>query len=557
VILPGRLLNGNEATAWSVEDRLEDVVYAMVVILEDNPVLHRIWLEWKNTDKELDDLTEEERVSICQKYQWIFKKQTKRFVDLESIYSSVHRRRNREEFQKWFYVVGGYILSRVHLGDCSYHNFKERFKKQFNRDRCTSDDFSQQVLLVLGILGYITDFGHWYRYNKGSSKNHGYHYVIDREKLELLSYTDDSASVSCCSPEWTQTSTIKFEEKGDDADKMSWSMHPDWLSERQYESICSVEVVQEGLQSTKWLFDYKEYQYYYNLSDEEQDNLMDDWYSYQKIRDLSCHIVGRCLDDSDKPDGKGYAGRFHTPMTNMRSEHRHKYLRLDGELITEVDVSNAQPSFLGLLVFRETNVRSEWLKQCLSGHFYEWIIEKTNSTEDRKTIKKWMMQYLYSCYQPNVKEDYGKPHHPTYENKKTDDPFLCFQQRLNQFLKKEEPAIYQKIEYCKRNPVFRKDKPVYKYYDDKDTGGKKKSKVRDGKWCSMLSFYLVEMEVEYIKNCIHSLPDDMKFWTIHDCICVKETDSEQVQSIMEDVSARMYGLGNILDLKRENTSEPS
>ncbi len=73
----------------------------------------------------------------------------------------------------------------------------------------------------------------------------------------------------------------------------------------------------------------------------------------------------------------------------------------------------------------------------------------------------------------------------------------------------------------------------------------------------MLSYYLVEMEVEYIKNCIHSLPDDMKFWTIHDCICVKESDSELVQSIMKDVSAKMYGWGNILDLKRENTSEPS
>ena len=79
-------------------------------------------------------------------------------------------------------------------------------------------------------------------------------------------------------------------------------------------------------------------------------------------------------------------------MTNMKSDIRHKYIRLDGELVIEIDVSSAQPTFLGIMLYRETGIMTEWLKQCLSGTFYEWIQEKTNTPEDRKTIKIWMMQ---------------------------------------------------------------------------------------------------------------------------------------------------------------------
>ena len=63
------------------------------------------------------------------------------------------------------------------------------------------------------------------------------------------------------------------------------------------------------------------------------------------------------------------------------------------------------------------------------------------------------------------------------------------------------------------------------------------------------------MEVEYIKNCLSRLPQDMKFWTIHDCICVKESDSLKVKEIMEQVSREMYGEDITIRVKRENTSE--
>ena len=521
-------------------------------MIENNPVIRKVWNDWMEKDRELSVMTKEERLDYCKEFQWVYPKETKGFVDLEAIYSSVHHKSNREEFKRWFYVVCGYMLSRVHLGDNSYYHYRKIFKKLFRRDRCTSVDFPKQVILVLAMMGYITELGSWYVFNQGCNYNRGYHFIIDREKLVYWDSLDDK--------EWkmTHTESITFKEDGYDPERTSWTLHPDWLSERQYQSICSVTVEKEGIrESSDWMFNWDDFIDYYNLGDQEKEETDSQWISYQRLRDLSLHKIGGCLDDSVRDDGRQpYAGRFYTCMTNMKSEDRHKYLRLDGELITEVDVSSAQPTFLGIMMYKETGVMSEWLRQCLSKttDFYEWIKDKTNTQEDRKTIKKWMMQFMYACYQPNAKRDYGKPHKPTFEFKKTDDPFLCFQQRLCEFLKKSEPAIYNKIDWYKRNPVFREDKDLYKNYED-EGGEKIKKKVGQGKWCSMLSYDLVKEEVFYIKRCIHSLPEDMKFWTIHDCICIKESDSLKVKEIMEQVSREMYGEDITIRVKRENTSE--
>ena len=541
----------------------------MEVILDNNPVIRKLWNEWCEKDKELSLLTEEERMNLVSQYQWIFPKEESDFVDLESLYTRKHIRSNREKFHRFFYVVCNRMFSRVFFGYGGYYQFMKSYQKVF-KEKCTSELFSKRVLLALGIMGYITKLDCWYSYNLGDDRNRPNHYLIDRDKLmtwEVPGLDEEGNTVTrtvSSIPEWemTHTEAVTFQTKGDDPDRTSWTMHPDWLSERQYESICSVTVDKDGIRdSSDWMFNWDDFIDYYNLGDQEKEETDSQWISYQRIRDLSLHKVGGCLDDSMRDDGRQpYAGRFYSTMTTIKKEDRHHYLRLDGELVTEVDVSSAQPTFLGILMYRKTGVKTTWLKKCLEGQFYEWIAEKTNSyntpltEEERNTIKKWMMQFMYSCYQPNKGKDYDKPHKPTYEFRKTDDPFLCFQQRLNRFLKKEEPDIYKMIDWFKRNPEYRKDKPLYQSYQD-DQGKDRKKKTGSGKWCSELSKYLVKMEVEYIKNCLSRLHQDMKFFTIHDCICVKESDSLRVQGIMERVSQEMYGDDITIRVKRENTSE--
>ena len=539
----------------------------MEVILDNNPVIRKLWNEWCEKDKELSLLTEEERMNLVSQYQWIFPKEESDFVDLESLYTRKHIRSNREKFHRFFYVVCNRMFSRVFFGYGGYYQFMKSYQKLF-KEKCTSELFSKRVLLALGIMGYITKLDCWYSYNLGDDRNRPNHYLIDRDKLmtwEVPGLDEEGNTVTrtvSSIPEWemTHTEAVTFQTKGDDPERTSWTLHPDWLSERQYESICSVTVEKEGIRdSSDWMFNWDDFIDYYNLGDQEKEETDSQWISYQRIRDLSLHKVGGCLDDSMRDDGRQpYAGRFYSTMTTIKKEDRHHYLRLDGELVTEVDVSSAQPTFLGILMYRKTGVKTTWLEKCLEGQFYEWIAEKTNTyntpltEEERNTIKKWMMQFMYSCYQPNKGKDYDKPHKPTYEFRKTDDPFLCFQQKLNRFLKKEEPGIYKMIDWFKRNPEYRKDKPLYQSYQD-DQGKDRKKKTGSGKWCSELSKYLVKMEVEYIKNCLSRLPQDMKFWTIHDCICVKESDSLKVREIMEQVSREMYGV--TIRLKRENTSE--
>ena len=60
-------------------------------------------------------------------------------------------------------------------------------------------------------------------------------------------------------------------------------------------------------------------------------------------------------------------------------------------------------------------------------------------------------------------------------------------------------------------------------------------------------------EVEFIKTCLARLPKDMKFFTIHDAICVKESDGDIVKAIMEQVSMEMYG--EKISVKIENSSQ--
>ena len=538
--------------------------------MEANPVTRKIWKEWCEEDKKLSLLKEEERMNLVSQYQWLFPKEENDFVDLECLYTRKHIKSSREKFHRFFFVVCNRMFSRPFFGYGGYYHFMKSYQKEF-KEKCTSELFSKRVLLALAILGYIKELDVWYSYNLGSDRNRPNHYLIDREKLMTwdVPMTDEDGNTSTrtvsAMPEWekTHTEAVTFQTKEDyDPERTSWTLHPDWLSERQYQSICSVTVEKEGIrESSDWMFNWDDFIDYYNLGDQEKEETDSQWISYQRLRDLSLHKIGGCLDDSVRDDGRHpYAGRFYSTMTTIKKQDRHHYLRLDGEIITEVDVSSAQPTFLGILMYQKTGVKSEWLRQCLGGTFYEWIAEKTNTyntpltDEERNTVKKWMMQFLYSCFQPDKPKDYKGEHKITYEFRKTEDPFLCFQQRLFRFLEKNEPAIYKMIMWYKKHPEYRKDKPLYQTYLD-DKGKDRKKKVGQGKWCSMLSYDLVKMEVEYIQRCIHSLPEDMKFWTIHDCICVKESDSLKVKEIMEQVSREMYGEDITIRLKRENTSE--
>ena len=83
----------------------------------------------------------------------------------------------------------------------------------------------------------------------------------------------------------------------------------------------------------------------------------------------------------------GQEGRLYSIMTRMKSDYRHKgVLSINGEIFKEVDLSNSQPTLLGLIVKRKLNeagqeFKSLWLQHALNGDFYEWLVDFTGIGE--------------------------------------------------------------------------------------------------------------------------------------------------------------------------------
>ena len=216
-------------------------------------------------------------------------------------------------------------------------------------------------------------------------------------------------------------------------------------------------------------------------------------------------------------------------MVGMGKDYRRNCLHLEGERIVEVDISSSQPTLIGLKVKKETGTTTQWLSHCLSGDFYEWVKKITGVKVKRDKVKKYVMRYLFSCYAPDLPKDYEGEHLPPdgIEGKRG---FKKFEQRLTTHLKDNEPEVYGLIDAHKRNPTW-----TEKVWTDSY------KKKHCGKWCSTLPVEMQKVEVEYIKTCLGTLPEEVKFYTIHDAICIKESQGELVKGIMEKVSLDMYG----------------
>lgn len=90
--------------------------------------------------------------------------------------------------------------------------------------------------------------------------------------------------------------------------------------------------------------------------------------------------------------------RLHCNLTNINAELR-KFFTVDGQKLAQVDISNSQPLFLGMVMKSNTTVDpvelNKYLKLVCSGQFYEYLAEKAPGTpfdlkndEVRKKFKK-------------------------------------------------------------------------------------------------------------------------------------------------------------------------
>ena len=500
-------------------------------------------------DNDLSSMSKNERMILYEKYQWMFSAGCK-LPDLEPLVKGNDPRVNtfRKKFKEWFMVVCAYSLNPYTLGQTSYSHYLNNPHWQGTKVK-GNKVYPQRVILAMGMMGIFTGVKTNYLHLGDKAQDHGREYYVNVDKLAEWTMTstepasDFSMPITSSMAEnvWTMTSSAEsddfdysFVEKNDEASRQSWSLYDDWFSYRQYETISSISVLPECYERAQQFIASCTYQMFDALADKDKKkDLRGRYRNCQWIVNIHNGNVGCC-----KVDDKG--GRYYTMMVCMGKDYRRACLQMDGERIVEVDVSSSQPTLIGLKVKKVTGKTTEWLQHCLDGNFYDWAKEITGIKVKRGQVKKYVMRYLFSCYGSGLSKDFQGEHLPP-DVKEYNRGYKKFEQKLTGYLKDNEPEVYNLIELHKRNPVW-----TEKVWTD---NWKKK---RKGKWCSTLPVLMQKTEVEFIKTCLARLPKDMKFYTIHDAICVMESNGGAVKAVMEQVSMKMYG--EKISIKIENSS---
>lgn len=504
--------------------------------MDFNSKLYDECISW--IDGDLSLMSKSDRESLYESYGWMFSDSCKCCPSLEPLISDPRRDTYRVRYKEWFSVVCDFSLSSQHMGETSYYHYMRH--PYWNGTKTKGNKvYPQRVILALGMMGVFTGIKSDYLHTNDKTIDHGRVYTVDLDRLN--EWTSDLTGLSGgfyvtstweapTEDIWVVSSSDEFDysflEGSDDESLDTWNLHSDWFSSRQRETISTISVLPEYYGKAQQFISTHSYQM---MTDKESRGY---YRSCKWLVNLHDGDVGRC-----KVDDKG--GRFYTMMVGLGKDYRRNCLLLDGERIVEVDVSSSQPTLIGLKVKKESGVTSQWLSHCLSGDFYEWVKSVTATKVARDKVKKYVMKFLFSCYESDRPKDYEGEHCPQ-DDKEGKRGYKKFAQRLTDYLKVNEPEVYDLIERRKRNP----------YWTDKVWKDSFK-KQHKGKWCSGLPVEMQKVEVEYIKTCLARLPQDMKFYTIHDSICVKESDGEKVKEIMQQVSMEMYG--EKIAVKIENT----
>ena len=491
-------------------------------------------------DDGFSHLTFDERMKTYDNYRWMFSADCENLPTLEPLITDARWKTYRERFKEWFMVVCSYSLSPQHLGSAPYSHFLNDPHWKGSKTK-GNKVYPQRVILALGMMGIFNGVKTGYLFLNDKTKDHPRIYGVDLERLKEWTTSttgcpDDISETTLTSPledSWVMTSTddSDFDYSFLEGEDNSWYLHNDWYAARQRETLSSLEVLPECYAKAKKFLETCPYKMVEDLPKEEKKRFRVQYRNCKWLVSLHNGDVGRC-----KVDDAG--GRFYSLLVGMGKDYRRNCLHLDGERIVEVDISSSQPTMIGLKVKKLTGITTQWLSHCLSGDFYEWVKGITGVKVKRDKVKKYVMRYLFSCYAPDLPKDYEGEHLPP-DGKEGKVGYKKFEQRLTVYLKDNEPEVYNLIDAHKRNPVWTEKAWTDCY-----------KKKHYGKWCSTLPVEMQKVEVEYIKTCLSRLPEELLFYTIHDAICIKESQGELVKGIMEEVSLDMYG--ERISIKVEN-----
>lgn len=472
----------------------------------------------------LKNMKEEDRKSLYEKHSKKLFPRSKMIVNLDDLLSN--RQDYKDKFKICFFVIGNYLFNINHYGEYNQEWFMK--KTGLNSQR-----YPQKVILSLSMMDYIKKMRCKY-----STTNHGYIYEMNYQKLK--GWLDVYVEVDSVN----ENSDIVINELERKA----------WLVDKQIKTIQSMKVDSNELRETMNRERYyRQHPPTWSWKERELENRQKELNHINSV--LSVHYktenVKRFKVDT-------YSGRLHSIITRMGGDVRRNKLTIGGEKIVEIDVSSAQPSILGILLKEKyPDIQSKWLEHCLSGDFYEWVMEITgmvnyspeqvsyeirrNAYWDRSSkerllskidendpyvcfrpiVKNWILRFLFSAFKMSSTEKDGQTYYKHFLHN------LCI------YLKEKEPMLYDMLAWYRNNI-----KIIIK---------KKRSEngnvVFKNKKSSLLPRELQKQEVKYIKQCLSKLDDEVEYlYTVHDCIGCRQSDAERVKRIMEQTSVDMFGV---------------
>ena len=279
-------------------------------------------------------------------------------------------------------------------------------------------------------------------------------------------------------------------------------------------------------------------------------------------------------------------GRFHSNITGFSKEFR-PFLRYDGEIISEIDVSASVPTFLFYLIsnYKNSNSHLDKVINNTKSFYSHYMFSKEAVSVDNKEIQDFGSKILsgefYASFIPKLKEfykvnytntcfipildEFGKPHfsgnNSNYMNAYNQWQFEEYyfpQSSYQNYDRKPYPQTVTK-EYAKeiilkmlnsKNKTFIFEEMAFRSLYPTIFEFVSKIKIKHYEDFSHLmlqieSYFMLKIVARRLKNKFKKVP----FFTLHDCICSTESNLKLVNGFMKTTLVTELGFTPMIKTK--------
>jgi hypothetical protein len=279
-------------------------------------------------------------------------------------------------------------------------------------------------------------------------------------------------------------------------------------------------------------------------------------------------------------------GRFHSNITGFCKEFR-PFLQFDGEIISEIDISASVPTFLFYLIsnYKTSNSHLDKVINKTKFFYSHYMFSKEAVSIDNNEIQDFGNSILsgefYASFIPKLEEfyrtdynnnsfipildEFGKPHYTcnnanymTAYNQWQFEEYYFPQDSYKNYDRKPYPETVTK-EYAKekilsmlnaRNKTFLYEEMAFKslfptIFDFVCKIKEKKHEYFSHLMLQIESYFMLKIVARRLKNKFKKVP----FLTLHDCICVKKSNLDQINDFMKTTLKTEMGFEPIVKTK--------